>query len=595
MRTSSTAVFLLAAALIAFPAVRCGASNEVHVHLERDAVQAARTGIPAGRFPVSTSIVTKDEAQMSNANTATDLLGTLPGVFVRKTGAFGRADVDIRGIGDSGRQIGVFIDGRPDKMGLFGCSVTHTLPMNNVERIEVIRGPESVLYGSEAFGGVVNIVTRRPTRPLEGSFTTSAGSFNTKNLRFQQGSRLDAIDYFVSIDKRSSDGHAENSLYNATDYSARFGYALSKNSELSFSGKYFSGIKNEPFPAAAGTWNDYGRGSADLTYKKSGDVTDTSLKVYRTFGEHRFSDGFHSKDHTDGIMLHGKRMLSADNALSAGADFRYQSGDVLNIAPPTMIGSYHKYEYGVYVNDDHTFFEKLTVSAGARYNRDEYSGGIVTPRAGVVYSARPGTVLRGLVSSGFRAPQLNDLYLWSGNKDLKPEKVVNTELGVRQDIGDRVAVDVTGFVMKGTDLIEVRSGKKQNTGEFEFKGLETALNAVIAPWLGARINYTFFDAGRNTAGRPGEKIGASLACISGRFSGTMGGEYVGRYYAADDSSGRIDDYLVVNAKLDYRLLDQLNVFIGLDNITDASYRIFYSGGLYEMPKRSLTAGASYTF
>lgn len=561
----------------------------VTLHLTRSRGERSTVNLPQ-----SLSVVTAEDIGMSNAKQTTDILGELPGLFIRRTGDFGRADVDIRGIGGNGRQVGVFIDGRPDKMGLFGCAVTHTLPMNDVERIEVIRGPESVLYGSDAFGGMVNIVTRRAQDAYEGNFTASHGTNNTQNYRLAQGGKNGAFDYYFSVDRRTTDGHAENAAYNATDLSGRAGYALSSASSLLVSGKWFTGIKNEPFPSAAGTWNDYGRGSADVTYAYQGAGTEATAKVYRSFGEHVFSDGFRSKDHTDGVMLHGSAMLMADNVVSAGLDYRYQFCDVLNTSPASMIGQYHKYEYAMYVNDEHTFFDRWTLNAGARCSTDEFAGTELTPRLGLVFNSLTGTVVRGIVSRGFRAPQLNDLYLWGGNTDLKPEKVVNYELGVKQSFGEAVTCDVTAFVMDGADMIQVRSGRNQNIGDFEFRGVETQFSASLSEHWYGRMNYTYFDAGSQTTGRPGDKAGASLRYTGGLWKAMAGVSYVGRYYAGDNETNRIDDYLLANCRVEYTVLRGLDVFAAVDNVGDTEYQV-YSSGVYTMPKRTVTAGVNYRF
>ncbi len=539
------------------------------------------------------SVVTREDIDATNAKQTTDILGELPGIFIRKTGDFGRADVDIRGIGDSGRQLGVFIDGRPDKMGLFGCSVTHTLPLNNVERIEVIRGPESVLYGSEAFGGVVNIITRHASRPFEGSLLVSYGTDNTQEYRLQNGGKHGKFDYFVAVDKRTSDGNLPNSQYNAMDYSTQFGYVLTPDSEISLSAKYFTGTKHEPSPATV-AWNDYDRGALDLTYKLNAGIFRNSLKVYRSFGEHKFSDGFHSKDHTGGAMLNSKTALADNNSLTFGLDTRYQYADVLHTAPASMIGDYHKYEYGIYASDEHTLFKKLTLNGGLRYNRDQFAGEVWVPRAGAVYKALEGTTLRGVWSKGFRAPQLNDLYLWAGNKELKPEKVTNTEFGLRQKLGEPVELDVSWFVMKGSDLIQAVSGKKRNIGDFEFKGAETMLTAKLSDSLNGQVNYTWFDPGSKTTGRPKDKAGASLKYAEGRVSAALGGTYVGRYYSGDNDTGRLKDYFLLDLRSDYKISGGLSVFAAVDNITDKNYQVYYDAA-YTMPGRTITGGINYTF
>ena len=120
----------------------------------------------------SVTVIKTADIEAIPASNALNLLSFSPGIFVTKTGDFGRADVHIRGLGERGRKIAVLTDGRPEKMSLFGCLVTHTFPLDNVERIEVVRGPASVLYGSEALGGVVNIMTHMPSKGFEIDLST---------------------------------------------------------------------------------------------------------------------------------------------------------------------------------------------------------------------------------------------------------------------------------------------------------------------------------------------------------------------------------------------------------------------------------------
>ncbi|MFC1501375.1 TonB-dependent receptor [Elusimicrobiota bacterium] len=546
------------------------------------------------KLPNSASLIDSNDIEMSNARAVTDVLENLPGIFIKKTSALGRADVNIRGIGDKGRQIGVFIDGRPDKMGIFGCSVTQSLPMNNIEKMEIIRGPESVLYGSEAFGGVVNIVTKRAKEKLEGSFKASAGTYNSQNYRFQLGSKINKLDYYISADKSSTDGHIENSGYNANDLSGQIGYKLSEKSDLSISGKNFNGIKYEPVPSASFSWNDYDRGSLDVTYTKTCSGSKSFIKGYRSFGEHEFSDGWHSKDYTNGLMLHSMMNILRSNELSMGLDYRYQWGKVLGGAP--VLGEYNKYEYGMYVNDEHTFFDKMTIVGGLRYNHDEYAGDITVPKVGIVYNTLQKTIIRGIVSQGFRAPQINDLYLFSSaNSDLKSEKIWNHEVGIKHEISKATNIDIAGYVMKGEDMIEIRSGKKQNIGEFEFRGFETSFNTKINNRMSGSINYSFLDPGEKTSGRPGDQIGVELKYDNDKIDGIIYGEYVGSYYANDNSANKIDDYIVLNTKLIYNLSKDLDIFAEVNNILNEQYEILNDNGLYKMPGAALNIGVKHNF
>ncbi len=131
-------------------------------------------------LPFSSSIITWNEIEKENIFSFSEALDELPGVKINRTGNFGRSDVQIRGLGDRGRKVMVLVDGRPTKMGLFGCTITQSLPVDNIQRIELIRGPASVLYGSDALGGAVNIVTRSSHQEgFNTNFRTSYGSFNT--------------------------------------------------------------------------------------------------------------------------------------------------------------------------------------------------------------------------------------------------------------------------------------------------------------------------------------------------------------------------------------------------------------------------------
>jgi len=222
----------------------------------------------------STSVITKSDIEASTSHSATDILAILPGVFVQKTGQFGRADVVIRGQGSRGRRIMVLVDGKPEKMGLYGCTITHALPLDNIQRIEVVRGPASVLYGSDALGGVINIITEKAKEKFEGQATASYGSYDMQEYLIKQGGKFDAFDYFVTYDQQKSRGNLPNSDYNSKDATLRLGQKLNEQFHLGFSTRYFDGFKREPSPAPADTWNLYDRGAFDLTL--DGKITETS-------------------------------------------------------------------------------------------------------------------------------------------------------------------------------------------------------------------------------------------------------------------------------------------------------------------------------
>ncbi len=572
-------------------------------------VTATRIEKAVKDLSATVSVITREEIEASNANSCTDILNTLPGLFVQKTGAFGRADVDIRGIGERGRKVMVLVDGRPVKMGLFGCTVTHSLPLDNVERIEVVRGPLSVLYGSDALGGVINIITRKPAKPTEMDYTLSYGTHRTYEHRLRAGGVRGPLNFYATADKRKSDGHLPNSAYDGSDFTARVGYEIASNLEAVLTGKYFDGHKEEPLRATdpdtlvSETWDDYERGAVDLTLTGKGKRWSGLVKVYRNFGEHEFSDGWHSRDFTNGAVLNGSGRIFVENELTLGAEFRQQGGKRLS----QPLGEWDKSEYAVFFHDEQILLGKLILTFGGRYNQDEISGDVFCPQAGLVFHAREGTVLRGAVNKGFRSPQINELYLFPpSNPDLKSEEVWNYEVGLVQRIVEGVTIDLVGYRMKGENLIQKEKVpgmppfQFQNTGEFKFKGIETGLRAQISKRLSGRIYYTYLDPGEKTKGRPGNKIDLAVRYARERFGFSLTGQYVADYFAADNGKESISDYFVANMKLSYEVIPGLQASLAVDNILDEEYEIYAdlpggAAGLYSMPKRAFTIGLNFKF
>ncbi|MFH1006095.1 MAG: TonB-dependent receptor [Candidatus Latescibacterota bacterium] len=612
MKGFDFALLLIGALLFALPqsglAQESGKDQLPLYWMDEIVVTATRTEKAIRDLSATVSVVTREEIEASNATSCMELLNTLPGLFVQRTGAFGRADVDIRGIGEQGRKVMVLVDGRPEKMGLFGCTVTHSLPLNNVERIEVVRGPASVLYGSDALGGVINIITRKLAETQQVDYTFSYGSYNTYQHRLRAGGSSGPLSFYATADKRQSDGHLPNAAYDGRDFTAQAGYKITDHVEAVLMSKVFEAHKEEPLRAtdpdtvASDVWNDYERGAVDLTFTAKWAQWNGSLKLYRNFGEHQFSDGWHSKDFTNGVMLGSTGRLLAGNELTMGAEFRQQGGKRLS-SPP---GEWDKTEYAVFFHDEQILMSKLVFTFGARANHDEFAGNELCPQVGLVFHPRAGTTLRAALNKGFRAPQINELYLFpSSTTDLESEEVWNTEVGLTQRIIEGVDVDLAAYRMAGRNLIQpVKQATPppmfqfRNTGKFDFKGIEAGIRARIGNAASARLSYTYLDPGAKTAGRPGDKLDLGVRAEWSKLALSLGAQYVADYFAADSRKDPVSDYLVTDVRLSYEVLPGLQASFAVDNVLDREYEIYAdlpggAAGLYAMPKRTLTAGLTF--
>jgi outer membrane cobalamin receptor len=570
-------------------------------------VTAERVRHPVRDVAASVSVLTAADLARTTARTATAALASLPGVFVQKTGAFGRSDIDIRGVGDRGCRVQVLVDGRPEKMPIYGCVVTHTLPLNNVERIEVVRGPLSVLYGSDAMAGVVNIVTRRADKPLELGTRLDYGSYNTRHLVASAGLKQGRFDALLSGDKAMSDGHLPNSQYNGNDVSLRAGYDFSSAFQLDFTGKYFDGVKHEPKRSTdpdtfvATGWNHYQRGGLDLTGTLGSEAFGGFAKVYRTFGEHIFdpTDGWHSTDFTNGVTLHGHRRFDFGNLVQAGVEGSQLSGTW--IKSDTNKPTWTRMQAGVFVQDEQAV-GPVTANAGLRLNYDDIGGPALCPKVGLVGRIPSGTTVRASVNRGFRFAPLNYTSVFPPkNESLKPEVSWNYEVGANQQIVPGLNADAAAFILKGEDLIEtafvpgrVPPVQFQNKGSFTFKGVEAAIELRRGPWRSA-ISYTLTDFGSNTRARAGSKLNLSAGATLAKLDLDASFQRVARYYAADSSRSPIPAYYTVDLRAGYPVLAWLGVLASVENLFNRQYDTYADlpgtqAGLYRMPGRSFTVG-----
>ena len=582
--------------------------NEQIIHLREEVVvTATMTRKEVKDCSASVSVITEKDIKAFNVSNALNLLNFLPGIFVQRTGDFGRADVEMRGLGSRGRRISIMIDGRPEKMGLFGCIITHSFPLDNVQRIEVVRGPSSVLYGSDALGGVINILTKKIKEGFQTDFTVSYGTYRTQQYLFRHGGNINSLNYYFTYNKSLSDGHLPNSSYNGQDFTGRIGYALSDNIELIFQGKYFTGKKYEPGPEnfpLSDFWNEYKRGALDLTVSGNWQKSEAYFKIYRNFGHHQFSDGWHSKDYVNGSILRYTTRAFMNNELTVGFDFRKYGGKRLS----NPSGEWEKHEYGFFVHNEHILFKKLILSTGFRLNNDFLYGIEFCPHFGFVYHFKNNTHFKINISKGFRSPQLNELYMFPpSNPELKPEQVWSYEFGIGQDFSSWLSGNFVVYYMKGKNLIEINPNpappprfKFFNTGEFNFKGIELSMRIRIGNNFNSNLYYTFLDPGNYTRGRAKHKFDLIAIYNRKKLISSLNLQYVADYYGSNNYKEPLPNYFVVNGKISYKLLSYFNIFLAVNNIFDKDYKVFVdlpglAAGAYKMPGRTITLGLNVNF
>jgi outer membrane cobalamin receptor len=580
-----------------------GPPDSVAYWLNEIVVTATRSSRPISRIPVSVSVITNKEIRSSNARSFADLLEQLPGISVQRTGEFGRSDPIVRGLGDNGKRLLVLVDGRPEKMAIFGCTVTHTLPLGKVERVEVVRTALSHLYGSEAMGGVINILSSRPRSPLELGLQALYGTDDTQIYQVTHGGARHGFSYSLTADHRSSGGHVPNSSYEGTDLGARVDLEPSPDLLVHLGGKWFNGRKHEPAPRGqentfAEPWNDYLRYAGDASADWGLGNALIQANVYVTAGEHEFSDGWHSKDRTLGLRAEVRSEVAQHGEVLAGFSAKGQWGQRLGDVPWDGDRS----EAAAYIHAEHPVGTTSTTTLGLRYAADSEGNAALSPAVAMLWRASHALSFRGSATSGFRFPQLSDLHLLpSSNPDLTPERSVDLEVGATARLGSGSAVQAAVFQRELWDLIETLpySGsppsRLTNAGRATFRGLEATLRSRLSSWLEAALAYTHLDPRSHTKGRVRNKADLRLRVGTAHWDCSLTGSQVWGAYAGTNEAERLPDYLLVSVKSTTRIGWGVEGFFALDNVLDEDYFVYAElpgsgAGAYRMPGRRFTVG-----
>jgi vitamin B12 transporter len=561
--------------------------------LEGVVVTASRYADEISDISSSVSVITEKDIKFVNSYIAPDLLSDVPGVEVMKTGNFGRADVVIRGIGNNGRKLGFLVDGRPEKMAIYGCAVTHTFPLHNVKKIEVVKGPLSSLYGSGAMGGVVNILTTQPTGEDKLNFECDYGSFNTYNLTGSFKESFSKFDFLGTVQKNSSDGYQENSASNTDAYQGNLVYNINEDWKIENYAKYVEAYKDNPATVGDTStphgYEDYERGAFDISVYGEADKIDFQTKIYRTYGHHQLSDGWESKDITDGLNSYVILSLLEGNKTQGGVEFYKQYGNWVSN------GEWDRnvYEGFIHMQQKTSF---VNLSGGVRYTYVRNSEGVFSYDGGIVLKYND-TRIRGRIGKGFRLPSFSDLYLFSSSdSSLAAEELWDYEIGLRQKLSDIVDLDFVLYRMNTNNFIRFSPASRQfeNIDTLIEKGLETSIGIYPVDWLKLRVFYSYIDRGERTQGIPGQKFSGSITFDRNIFEGRLSGRYLTDYYAADNHTEEIPSYYVFDFRLNIKPKDYISLSLGIDNILDEYYERYVevpnATGLYNMPGRTFKMG-----
>lgn len=577
------------------------------VQLDEVVVTGSKVEISRKVVPISVSQISKQEIENTgNINVLTTLNAYVPGIFVTQRNVLGfgvstggSGGMTLRGIGGApNTEILVLIDGHPQYQGIFGHPLPDAYVASDVAKVEIIRGPGSFLYGSNAMGGVINIITRKNNKEgISGSVGGAYGMYNTQKYYGAIGYKKNKVSILASANHDYTDGTRANTDFSIMNGLVKAGYAFDEhfNFTIDASVAKFNANDNGPIHKPAAFNIDILRGKASATLENKFDKLQGAFKVYRNFGEHTLSDGFHSTDRNSGAMLYQTYKFVTGTLVTGGVDFKQYGGIVNQTKYKDSLLTVN--EIAVYAYAQQNIFEKLTLSAGLRLENNSGYGKELIPMGGISYYPTENTTFKFNASKGFRNPTIMELYLYAPNADLLPERMVNYELSWLQTfMNRRLNIELTTYKVKGNNIIQVvgqyPNTKRQNVGSFDNQGVEFSARLKVDKNIMLNANYSYLDLSTAVLAAPRQQLNLGIHLTHQIWNVSMNAQYIERLYTSVVPQIVQGDYLLLNARISCTPIKNLQLFIVENNILNQTYQINYG---YPMPGFNFHGGINYNF
>ena len=593
--------------------------------LQEVVVTGTRNATDVRHLPYTVNVINRQTlTEQQQTSVLTTVMQQVPGLFVTSrsmmgygvsTGAAG--GISLRGVTGGAGQMLVLIDGHPQYNGVYGHPISDSYQTLMAERVEVLRGPASVLYGSNAMGGVLNIVTRSMHEDgVKTHINFGAGSYGTVQTEASNQIRSGRFSSTIAAQYSRTDNHRPNMGFEQYGGYVKLGYDISEhwNAAVDLDLTHWN-ASNPGTVTQPKQENDQWitRGAASLTIENHYNKTSGALSVYDNFGRHKINDGynavggtpqsdlFRSKDAVAGVSWYQSAQLFEGNRVTVGLDYQHiyghawytnrETGETVTTQRRLMQSAHsHENEVAGYVDFRQDITEWLTIDAGLRYDHHSTAGGEWVPQAGVVLRPVETGALKASVSKGFRNPNTREMYMYgTANHDsLRAERLWNYELSWRHSLGG-FSYGANLFYIKGDNMIQAVAGKNINTGEIENYGLELEAEYHIDSHWSVNTNHSLLHMKNPVVAAPTYKgfLGANFNYQ--KWSVIAGLQYLNGLYTAVGKDEQKENFCLLNATVNYALCKNIGLWLRGENLLAQSYEINLG---YPMPRATFMGGVN---
>lgn len=554
----------------------------------------------------------------------------IPGLFVTSRGIMGygvsggaAGNISLRGLSGGTARLMVMIDGHPQYAGIFGHPISDAYQSFMAERVEVLRGPASVLYGSNAMGGVINIVTRKMQEDgINTNVHIGYGSYNTLETEITNRIRKGRFSSIVSGSYNRTDGHRTDMDFEQYSGYAKLGYEVTDNWNVRGDVNLTHFNASYPGPASAPLLDadqSITRGMTSLAVENRYEKTSGAVSLFYNWGNHWINDGyapsedetpqdarFNSRDNMMGVSIFQSAQFFEGNRITLGFDWfryggrawnRYVSGE--KAGSVSELVDKHENELAGYIDLRQDFSSWLTFNAGLRVDHHSRVGTEWIPQAGLAFHLPHAIELKASASKGFRYPILREMYMFPPqNPDLQPESMWNYEVAFTQRLMDgRLTYGINLFYIDGKNLIQTLPNPNgsgmlnQNSGKIENSGVELQAAYRIDSHWSVDGNYSFLHMENPVVAAPEHKLYAGVNFSYKKWNISTGLQYLAGLYTQTDPEIR-ENFMLWNVRASFEFTRWLSIWTRGENLLAQKYEI--NAG-YPMPRATIMAGCNIKF
>lgn len=643
--SSAAICVILSAAICVFSSAAICASEEEGIrYLEEEKtyfITLTRKAEPKKDLPTNVAVITKEQIAKSGARNIGEILDFSTNINVGKYGTLGSmSSVILRGALD--KQVLLLINGRPANDITLGGYNYSELSVENIERVEVIRGAASSIYGPNALAGVINVITKEICfeKPIV-DINTSWGEFGEQVYRLNIAKKFANLETNVSGSKILSQGFRENSVYDNNNLDIYLGFLSDiagmfkvkgrmTQYELGAPGKNNTPLeqwnnnieKKAAYPQTKQTGN---KNYLTLSHEK--DITDKiklSSRLYGSLDSSRHTSPECYTDDSTNKMTYGLEIYgNMPYGLVIGGELREDTAKRINELTQTVSFDKKVNWTCLYMQKEYSAFSNLNTIVGLRYDQHSFFGGQTCPQLTVVWKLLENWKLSSNIGKSYRAPNFEDLFSpyssWTaipeydvkagdsqGNPDVKPENSLSYDIGIEKKWNENISSQLTLFRQDIDNLIEWdnissdpdwETWRPSNVSQAYNQGVEFELRHLINENLFYSFNYTYLESKgkkkteqnyKTLMYRPVNSANFIISYITPwKTNISLIGKYVGEQY--DELDKFISPYSLLNMRFEQTVFNYNKIFISIDNIADTRY--FTRAG-YPLPGRTFSGGLS---